>query len=378
MGFFNFLGERDDASPEVNSFWWYQPALNADPDAPVLLWLQGGPGASSLYGMFTEVGSFNIDASGNPQERFASWNQKYSLLFIDNPVGVGFSFSNDEAAYVSNQVQVGADLHAALLQFYQLFPDKRDDEFYVTGESYAGKYIPACGWTIQQRNAVATSEEDRIPLAGISIGDGAMSPPDQFKNFGSLLYYLGMVTSAERRVFDQYETTTQALLDAGDLVGAFENFDEMLNGDFAPTTYYQNVTSMTNYFNFEQGDCGDCAEDYFDDWLVSPTTRELIHVGDLPYYSFNETVELHLKGDWMRGVASSHSIVNMLVPLLEDTSIKVMVYSGQNDIILGPPLTEQVHGSSWCIPGKGKMMKSWRLVGVFLLANSLHPSNPYH
>ena len=75
--------------------------------------------------------------------------------------------------------------------------------------------------------------------------------------------------------------------------------------------------------------------------MVAPETRELIHVGDLPYYSFNDTVELYLKGDWMRGVADVHSKVNMLVPLMEDESIKVLVYSGQNDVILGPPLTEQ-------------------------------------
>ena len=252
-GFFNFVGERPDASPEINTFFWYLPALNGDPDAPVLLWLQGGPGASSLYGMFTEVGSFNIDENGEAYNRSpeANWNQEYSLLFIDNPVGVGFSFSNDESAYVTDQIQVrgahglhgvhgvhgvsandvtmspchhatmslwclhpispttrpphrhqvGADLHAALLQFYQLFPDKRNDGFYVTGESYAGKYIPACAYTIQQRNLVATSDEEKIPLAGISIGDGAMSPPDQFKNYGSLLYYTGMVTSADRKVF---------------------------------------------------------------------------------------------------------------------------------------------------------------------------------
>ena len=62
---------------------------------------------------------------------------------------------------------------------------------------------------------------------------------------------------------------------------------------------------------------------------MSPSTRELIHVGDLPYYSFNDTVELHLKGDWMRGVADVHSKVNMLVPLMEDESVKVLVYSGQ-------------------------------------------------
>eukprot|EP00622_Pseudochattonella_farcimen_P006047 FR741788.1.p1 GENE.FR741788.1~~FR741788.1.p1 ORF type:complete len:264 (+),score=46.28 FR741788.1:115-792(+) len=145
-----------------------------------------------------------------------------------------------------------------------------------------------------------------------------------------------MVTSSEREVFRDYEAKIQSSLGKNDLLGAFGHFDEMLNGDFTFPTYYYNVTGMTNYFNFEQGDDGDCDyPDFYGDWLDTDAVRELIHVGDIPYYSFNDTVETYLKTDWMRGV------VDMLVSLLEDPSYKVMVYSGQNDVILGPPLTEQ-------------------------------------
>ena len=216
-GFFRFTAEREGASPEANTFFWYLPALDKNPDAPVLLWLQGGPGGSSLYGMFTEIGPFTIDENGAVVGRDATtnWNQHYDLLFFDNPCGVGYSFSPDEACYVTNEVEVGADVYAALSQFYQLFPAKRDDEFYITGESYAGKYIPAAAYTIYTRNPDAGSD-GVIPLAGISIGDGAMSPPDQFKNYGSLLWYLGMVSADERAVFDEYEATIQTALAAGD------------------------------------------------------------------------------------------------------------------------------------------------------------------
>ncbi|GMI06451.1 hypothetical protein TrLO_g11793 [Triparma laevis f. longispina] len=182
-----------------------------------------------------------------------------------------------------------------------------------------------------------------INLKGLSIGDGAMSPPDQFKNFGDLLFYTGSIDSKEKAVFDDYDAKIQASLASGDNVGAFEHFDEMLNGDFNEyPTYYTNVTGLTNYFNFEQGDCGSCVPEYYDDWLDLDETRAKIHVGDLEYSSFNETVEVYLKEDWMRGV------VDMLVPLMESSDIKVLVYSGQNDIILGAPLTEQfLDGLEW-------------------------------
>ena len=57
------------------------------------------------------------------------------------------------------QVQVGIDLHAALSQFFQLFPNLRSNDLYLTGESYAGKYVPACGYTIHEHNKGAKVDE---------------------------------------------------------------------------------------------------------------------------------------------------------------------------------------------------------------------------
>jgi vitellogenic carboxypeptidase-like protein len=333
-GFFTFAAERPASSPIANTFFWFLPSLDLNPDAPILLWLQGGPGGSSLYGMFTEIGPFTIDANGRvvPRDVANNWNQHYSLLFFDNPCGVGWSFSHDATCFVTNEQQVGADVYTALVQFFQLFPALNNNDFYITGESYAGKYIPATAFTIMSRNPSAAVV---INLKGVSIGDGAMDPPSQFKNFGQLLWNLGMVTKAESAVFDDYEAQIQAALAAGDTLGAFAAFDIMLNGDFISPTYYNNVTGLTNYFNFEQGDCGACAPDYFSPWLDTAAARNAIHVGDLAYNSFNATVEEYLKADWMVGV------VDFLVPLMESDGLKVLVYSGQNDVILGAPLTEQ-------------------------------------
>mmetsp|Transcript_11824 Transcript_11824/g.15239 ORF Transcript_11824/g.15239 Transcript_11824/m.15239 type:complete len:234 (+) Transcript_11824:892-1593(+) len=163
----------------------------------------------------------------------------------------------------------------------------------------------------------------------------AMDPTKQFKNYGSLLWYMGMIDKNEKQIFDQYENKYQLQLLKGDYLGAFNTFDEMLNGDFIFPTYYYNVTGLTNYFNMEQGDCGDCQPDYTDAWLDTTETRNKIHVGDLPYNSFNDTVEVYLENDWMVGVTQ------FLIPLLESRDIKVLIYSGQNDVILGAPLTEQ-------------------------------------
>jgi vitellogenic carboxypeptidase-like protein len=286
--------------------------------------------------MFSEIGPLTINSDGEvvSREETSNWNQHYGLLFLDNPCGVGYSFSADESGYVTNETQVGSDLYSAIAQFYQLFPDLRNNDFYITGESYAGKYIPAAAYTIFTRNPTA-SHDFQIPLKGISIGDGAMDPPAQFQNYGSLLWYMGMIDVNERLVFNEYEAKMQKQLSVGDNLGAFNTFDEMLNGDFIFPTYYYNVTGLTNYFNMEEGDCGDCQPDYTDAWLDTTETRNKIHVGDLAYNSFNDTVEVYLKDDWMMGVT------DFLLPLLNSKTFKVLVYSGQNDVILGAPLTEQ-------------------------------------
>mmetsp|Transcript_43911 Transcript_43911/g.125179 ORF Transcript_43911/g.125179 Transcript_43911/m.125179 type:complete len:480 (+) Transcript_43911:66-1505(+) len=324
-----------------STFFWYAAPLDGNMAAPVLVWLQGGPGASSLFGMFTEVGPFMIGTDGDVQARAATWNQHFHMLFLDNPVGVGFSFTQSEAGFVTDEQQVGNDLHTALVQFYQLFPALRPNELYVTGESYGGKYVPACAYTVHVRNRAAPPS-DRINLRGIAIGDGAMDPPAQFRGFGDLLFHLGMADEAERQQFRTYEASIQERLKSGDNLGAFEVFDEMLNGDFFPyPTYYANVTGMSsNYFNFQLAPDAESVGGDFVGWLNKPAVRAQIHVGDRAYVPLNSTVEVHLKHDWMRGV------VDMLVPLMEN--YKVLIYNGQNDIILGPALTEQfLYGLEW-------------------------------
>jgi len=318
----------------AHTFFWYSEALDGNASAPVLVWLQGGPGASSLFGMFTEIGPFGIGAGGIIEPRAVTWNKHYHLLFLDNPVGTGFSFTESPSRFVQDMTEVGSDLYNAVSQFFQMFPALRSNDFYVTGESYAGKYVPACAFTVHTRNKFVPPAE-RINLKGISIGDGALEPSEQFHGFGDMLWYLGMVDESERKQFAAYEARIQLRLKQGDDTGAFEVFDEMINADFFPyPSYYANVTGMsTNYFNFALAPDATPLGGDFVEWLQTPAVRTQIHVGDRSYAPSNSTVEAHLKDNWMRGISE------FLVPLMEN--YKVVIYNGQNDVILGPALTEQ-------------------------------------
>lgn len=102
--------------------------------------LVSGPGATSMYGNFEELGPFSLAADGSTLvPRNFTWNLHYHLLFVDNPVGTGFSYTEDERGYVRNMADVANDLYAFLELWFAIYVDYQKVDFYITGESYAGK-----------------------------------------------------------------------------------------------------------------------------------------------------------------------------------------------------------------------------------------------
>lgn len=71
--------------------------------------------------------------------RATAWSIPYHVIYIDQPVGTGFSFTNNEAGYAKNQDDVARDLYEFMSQFYDMFPELAKRELYITGESYAGE-----------------------------------------------------------------------------------------------------------------------------------------------------------------------------------------------------------------------------------------------
>ncbi|XP_047999033.1 venom serine carboxypeptidase-like [Leguminivora glycinivorella] len=159
-----------------NQFFWYFSSKSLDKHkAPVLLWLQGGPGKSSLKGLFLENGPITVK-NGEFQSREYHWALNHHVIYIDNPVGVGFSFTKNQKGYCTDETQIGAQLYSTLTQFFQLFPDLQQNDFFITGESYAGKYVPALAYTILKRNS---NGKTNINLKGLVIGGPWINPDSQ-------------------------------------------------------------------------------------------------------------------------------------------------------------------------------------------------------
>ena len=125
--------------PPADSRPGFFESRNDPENDPVVLWLNGGPGCSSLMGLFMELGPSSINRKLEVVYNDHSWNNNASVIFIDQPVNVGFSYSSGQ---VTNTVAAGKDIYALLTLFFKQFPEYAHQDFHISGESYAGHYIP--------------------------------------------------------------------------------------------------------------------------------------------------------------------------------------------------------------------------------------------
>nr|CAD7458146.1 unnamed protein product [Timema tahoe] len=317
----------DDTSPTCWRLQQHDEDMSTNYNtAPVIVWLQGGPGASSLFGLFEENGPFYVSKKYVLKRRKYSWTSSNSVIYIDNPVGTGFSFTESDSGYARNETAVGNDLYTALQQFFLLFPELQKNDFYITGESYAGKYVPALGYAIHTKNPTAAV---KINMQGMAIGNG-LSDPEHMLHYGDYLYQLGLIDLNAREIFHKQENLTRNYIEEKNWNKAFEAFDLLLNGDiYSYGTLFYNFTGMKNYFNYISGNKTQKGGDS-DIYVQLEKVRRAIHVGNSTYNNGN-AVELHLKDDMLQ------SVKPWIEELLE--SHRIVVYNGQLDIIVAYPLT---------------------------------------
>lgn len=296
-------------------------------NAPVVLWLQGGPGATSLFGLFTENGPFSVTKNMTLKPRKYSWNINHNLLYIDNPVGTGYSFTDNDLGYAVNETDVGRDIHTALVQFFDLFPELQPNEFYVTGESYAGKYVPAVSHAIKDYNIKA---KIKINLKGLAIGNGLSDPYNQLL-YSDYLYQIGLLDFNGRDEFKKYEQQARDLISQKKWAEAFVLFDEVLDGDLTKSpSLFKNLTGFDFYFNYFHIKESN-SSNYFAEWVQRPDVRKAIHVGNCSFNTEAKKVEEKLREDIMQ------SVTFFVSDLLQH--YKVLIYNGQLDIIVAYPLT---------------------------------------
>uniref|UniRef100_A0A7C9CZW8 Carboxypeptidase n=1 Tax=Opuntia streptacantha TaxID=393608 RepID=A0A7C9CZW8_OPUST len=174
-----------EVRPKAHMFWWLyrSPYRVDDPNKPwpIILWLQGGPGASGTgIGNFQEIGPLDT----NLKPRNSTWLKKADLLFVDNPVGTGFSFVENEELLVKSDEEAGADLTILLMNIFNENEKLQKKPLYIVAESYGGKYAVTLGLAAHK---AILSGQLKLTLGGIALGDSWISPEDFVFSWGPLL-----------------------------------------------------------------------------------------------------------------------------------------------------------------------------------------------
>jgi carboxypeptidase C (cathepsin A) len=156
-------------------YWLIESERSTQKTDPLVLWYNGGPGSSSLIGLLTENGqlqlndnSLNVSKGSAPTLFYNpnSWSQVANVLYLEQPKGVGFSYCDDTTKRcVNTDESTAIDGHEFLVNFFHAFPEYKQNDFYITGESYAGLYIPMLMDQIDSHNDIPN-------FKGSMIGNG--------------------------------------------------------------------------------------------------------------------------------------------------------------------------------------------------------------
>ncbi|KAL4246590.1 Carboxypeptidase [Abortiporus biennis] len=158
---------------EARHLFFYFFESRNDPDTDdVIFWTNGGPGCSSSLGLFMELGPCRVTKPNATTYNPYGWNDNANIFFIDQPVGVGFSYA-DYGEYVSTTEEAAQDIASFVAIFFEHFSKFKGRSFHMAGESYGGRYIPAFAAAIYDQNtALVNAGLTPINLTSIMIGNG--------------------------------------------------------------------------------------------------------------------------------------------------------------------------------------------------------------
>ncbi|CAO2817845.1 unnamed protein product [Amaranthus hypochondriacus] len=322
-------------------FYWLTESPS-DPDSkPLLLWLNGGPGCSSIaYGAAEEIGPFHIQNDGstlymNPY----SWNKVANLLFLESPAGVGFSYSNRTSdLYTFGDSRTAKDAYKFLVRWFNRFPQYKNREFYIAGESYAGHYVPQLSQIIYRRNKGI--EQPFMNFKGFMVGNAVTD--DYYDYIGTFEYWWthGLISDTTYKSLKHGCLSGSAThpsivcakaLDAADL--EFGNIDP-----YSIYTRTCNNTSsskriLTGHYPWMRRAYDPCTERYSKEYFNRPDVQFAMHANTtkIPYPW--DTCSDIVGNYWSDSPRSMLPIYKELIA----AGLKIWVFSGDTDAVV--PIT---------------------------------------
>ncbi|TQD77944.1 hypothetical protein C1H46_036477 [Malus baccata] len=191
VGFQQYSGYVTVDEKKQKALFYYLAEAEIDPASkPLVLWLNGGPGCSSLgVGAFSENGPFRPQGEVLVRNEH-SWNTEANMLYLETPIGVGFSYSTDTSSYEAS------DNLLFLQKWLEKFPHYRNRSLYITGESYAGHYVPQLAELMLQ-----FKKEYQFNLKGIALGNPVLEFATDFNSRAEFFWSHGLISDSTYNMF---------------------------------------------------------------------------------------------------------------------------------------------------------------------------------
>jgi len=371
-----------DVDPSVGRFlyYWFVESQRDPATDKLVLWLNGGPGCSSIGGgLMTENGPFRVNPDGatlsmNP----TSWNFVANVLYLESPAGVGFSYSNNPNDYNVGDYRTANDAYTFLQGFFQLYPQFQNTKFWITGESYGGHYVPELAQRIIEGNANLQPGDITIQLEGIMVGNAWTVPP--VDNFGAVYYWWthamisdqtfeGIYTTCNfswNGPFDQKRSVNQEACNnfvntASTEMGNIDIYDIYVDVCLssqndkiihqmarAGSQFHQMLDRTSSERNTINPPYLPCADEYTQTYLNTPAIWEAIHVTtNFSWSDCNGKINYNYS-DVMSSVADLYDKF-----LLDN--LKVLIYSGDVDAIVPYAGTRQ-----WIADLQRNIVQPWQ------------------
>uniref|UniRef100_A0A1I8A8H4 Carboxypeptidase n=1 Tax=Steinernema glaseri TaxID=37863 RepID=A0A1I8A8H4_9BILA len=238
-----------NATNGTHLHYWLVESERDPANDPIVLWLNGGPGCSSLVGLLTELGPFRPSADGSELlENPYSWNKFANVFFLEAPRAVGYSYNENDPDNIQqyNDDKTADDNAAAVINFFAKFPEYQNRPFYITGESYGGVYIPTLADRILAY--VNGGNQNQINFQGVAIGNGILSEYDQLNSAVDLMYFRGIYDR------ENYEEVAKCCVNNDVWSARTCNFSIYDWQDSAPgynDTFFKNCQNLVRYLGEE-------------------------------------------------------------------------------------------------------------------------------
>jgi len=331
-------------------FFWHVQNKHIAQRQRTVIWLNGGPGCSSMDGALMEVGPYRMKDSNTLVENEASWHEFANLLFVDQPVGTGFSYVNTNH-FLHELDDMASQFITFLARFFEIFPEYEQDDIYIAGESYAGQHIPYIADAILKRN-----ENSKTPwnVKGLLIGNGWIDPEPQYAAYTSFALKHGILEKGTdtTKYIEQLNSICAKDLAAGGINHVDTSSCEKVLTQILGHTQHKKNGNMVCYNMYDIR----LTDSYPSCGMNWPP--DLVHM--TPYLRKHEvTAALHINPDKKSGwtecagsVSSSFTAkhskpsVRLLPGILE--KLPVVLFSGDQDFICNHMGTEElIHNMEW-------------------------------